>query len=207
VKSSSNWSTTSELGAVICEHALDGPQQASLVLFELRQEARRRVDRDPQQRRFQLLERVRAGGDRDHLLELGAESGDETGADDGRLPAAARPDHREEAGLAHPAREALDQPLASEEVVCVRLEEGAQSLIGIRRTRWASEAVAVSRRLQLQIRVLTKDLAHEVAEIRRGLHAELVDERPSCRVVCLQRLGMASRAVQGEHQLAAVLLA
>src|SRR5712691_11001505 len=52
-----------------------------------------------------------------------------------------------------------------------------------------------------QARVLSQDLAVELLEITARLDPELVDERTACVLVDTEGLGLASRAIQGEHQM------
>ena len=120
-----------ELRPVVGEHALHGPEQAELVGVELLLQRGRRVRRDPQEGRLQLLERV---GTRRHHGDVPAASADlghEPGEHDGRLPAAARTDDGEKPLGDHALDEVGDELLATEEVVRVRLEEGVETLVRV----------------------------------------------------------------------------
>ena len=56
---------------------------------------------------------------------------------------------------------------------------------------------------QVERRILRENPAFELVQRLRRLDAELLDERHACPAVDLERLGLASRAVEREHQLAA----
>ena len=98
-------------------------------------------DRDAQQRRLQLLERMRARAHVGHEPLGGAgqgpaaQGGQQPGVDDARLPAATRADQGDEpapgAGLAEPCQQPFDEALATEEVGGVGFFEGAQSLVRV----------------------------------------------------------------------------
>src|SRR5207249_6272493 len=49
--------------------------------------------------------------------------------------------------------------------------------------------------------ILIQDSLVQLAELATGLDPELVDERASCRLVDVERLRVASGAVEREHQL------
>ena len=108
------------------------------VLEELRHQACRWVDRDLQQGRLKLLERVGTGGDGDDTPRPRTEGGEEAGADDGGLAATTRPDNREEACVLNAFEEPCRQRLAAEEVVGVGLEERPEALVGIAYRRFGA---------------------------------------------------------------------
>jgi len=54
---------------------------------------------------------------------------------------------------------------------------------------------------------VTQNLALEIAQRRAGLERQLVGEQSPPGAVDVQRLGLAARTVEGEHQLAAQMLA
>ena len=59
----------------------------------------------------------------------------------------------------------------------------------------------------MQALVLGEDLALELVQVRAGLEPDLVHQPGTSRAVGLERLGLASVAVQREHELAARTLA
>ena len=56
-------------------------------------------------------------------------------------------------------------------------------------------------RLDVEVGVLAQDRVVQAAQLRRRLHADLVDERLARMAICLERLGLAPAAVEGEHPL------
>ena len=60
-----------ELGAVAGQDAFDGPAESAVVTFQLLHQARGRIYRDAEQRRFELLERILAGRHLDDRPRLG----------------------------------------------------------------------------------------------------------------------------------------
>src|SRR5436190_3871441 len=128
-----------ELRFVVDEEALDGPQQAAIVLLELLEQPRRRTVRRTQERRLELLERIRA---REQLHDVPAfrarqrtlpEPRDEPGAHHRRLAAAARADDREKTRLAETLDQMLGQGFPAEKVLGVALAEGPKSLVRVAR--------------------------------------------------------------------------
>ena len=121
--------------------AVDRSEETSRVALELVQQGRRRRDGQPQQRRFELTERMSAGEHVDHVPALGAgqraatERRHEAGSDHRGLPRTRRSHDGEEprAGLIllEPSEQSLRDPFASEEVRRVGLEERPQSLVGV----------------------------------------------------------------------------
>ncbi len=93
-------------GIVSGQDALDGPQQATFVFPHLTEQTLRRIDRDPQQRGFQLFQRPRAGQHLDHepALRTGqapaTQCGYQAGPDHARFAAAAGAHYHQKAG--HP---------------------------------------------------------------------------------------------------------
>ena len=123
------------------------PRRSSAKLIE---NARQRIDRHAQQRRFQFFERMRAGehiGDeparriRQRTL---AQRRDQPRLDDARLAAAARPDQRQKARAAAAARQAAEQLLgqrgATEEGAGVGFLESAQAFVGVEQVGSATAA-------------------------------------------------------------------
>jgi hypothetical protein len=120
-----------QVRAVIGEDALDGPEQAELVRLQLLPQRARRIHRDPQKRRLQLLERIRARRHHGDLPAARADLRDESGEHHGRFPAPARPDDGEKPLVGDSRDELADQLLAAEEVLGVRLEEGVEALVRV----------------------------------------------------------------------------
>ena len=100
------------------KHPLHRPLYPGLVVEQLVDQARRRIDRDAEQRRFELLVGVRAGSDvGDEPLSgsgegAAAEGRQQPGVDHARLAASARSHQGDEpatrAGFAEPRQEPLD---------------------------------------------------------------------------------------------------
>src|SRR5439155_8660982 len=68
-------------------------------------------------------------------------------------------------------------------------------------------ALRRSAAFELQGRILPQNRALELLERRARVDAQLVDERPARILVCLERFGLSSGAVEGEHQMSAEALA
>ena len=141
MNSSSNWSIDQRQRAlVVGQHPADGPADAGWAARELIVQARRRVDGDAQQRRFELLERVAPRGHGDHEPLSGAgqstspEGGEDAGAHDARLAAPARPHHRNEAaasaGLAQTGEQPLHLAPSAEEILGIGLLDASKPLYG-----------------------------------------------------------------------------
>ena len=65
----------------------------------------------------------------------------------------------------------------------------------------AAAAVDACRRgVQPQPRIAGQDRPLQPLQVRAGLQSQLLDQQPVALPVHLQRLGLASRAVQGQHQ-------
>ncbi len=130
-----------ELRPVGGEQSQHGAMQAVLVTFQLFDQAGRWIRRGPQQGRFQSVERVRA---REHVRHMPPsrtldrsvpKRGDQAGAHDRRLPAPARSDDRQEAGLGQSIDELADKLLTPEEVEGITFLERTQSLVWVRDRR------------------------------------------------------------------------
>ncbi len=121
----------------IREEAVQGPRQTALVPLQLLEEPVGGSQRDPLERRRQLLEGI---GARQHLRDepsfgaregAGAQLRDEAGPNDRRLAAPRRSDDREEPGVREEGEERVAEGLPPEEVGRVGLEEGAEALVGV----------------------------------------------------------------------------
>ncbi len=64
-----------------------------------------------------------------------------------------------------------------------------------------------TRRRSRDLGVLSQDRPLELLQLRTRLHAEFLDQRGSCSAVCLERVRLPARAVEGENELAAEPLA
>jgi hypothetical protein len=205
-----------ELGVVAGQDTLHRPQQPALVALELLDQARRRVDRDAQQARLELLERIRP--QREHgdlpVLRAGqptaAKLWDQPGANDGGLAASTRTDKGQESTSREPIDEQTRQRLPSEEVRSVGLPEGAQSLVRVTRLRFgrprSSSRLPGFARRTLKRRILAEHLALQHAQRRRGLDAQLLHQLSPRRLVDLERLHLPTGPVEREHQLGTQLL-
>ena len=152
-----------ELRPVVGEHALHGPEEAELVGIELLLQRGRRVRRDPQEGRLQLLERVGARCHHRDVPAAGADLGHEPGEHDRRLPAPARTDDGEKPLGDHALDEVGDELLAAEEVVRVRLEEGVETLVRVPELGLAAgRGCAVG----CEGRLLAQDAARELPQLR-----------------------------------------
>ena len=199
-----------ELRAPGRKDALDRAAKPALVARELLHQACRRVHGDPEERCFELLERVLAGAQLDDRPCGRAGEGalsqerDEARSNKRGLPAAARPDNGHEAIGADTVDELPAQPLAPEEVARIRLAERAESLVGIPgRTRLSRGQILAGRRVQGAI--LPKHQARELAQGGGHLDAELVAEDLARLVEHRERLCLPARAVQRQHQVGAQL--
>ena len=89
-----------------------------------------------------------------------------------------------------------------------RLSDREQRLRGrVAQPRDQNRALRSRRLCELERRVLAQDRALELLQRRARLDSQLVDERAPGGLVGGQRLGLAPRPVQREHQLAAQALA
>ena len=75
------------------------------------------------------------------------------------------------------------------------------------RGRGCRDAACGRRRVDVQRRILLEDRALELAQRLAGLDPQLLDQRAACALVHGERVGLAARAVEREHQLPAQPLA
>ena len=206
-----------ELGLIGGQHAFHGAAETAVVALQLLHQARRRVDRSPEQRRFQLFERVLAGSHLGDGPALGSRQDpfshrrQQPREHERRLAAAARPDNRDQPLLGHPLDELLAHQLAAEEIESVGLGERPKTLVRvanprrlvIRRTVAAHEGHAGRGR---ESRRLTQQHARELAQSRRRFDAEFLAEDLARLVEDVERFRLPPRAVQRKHELGAQLL-
>ena len=75
--------------------------------------------------------------------------------------------------------------------------------------RWGWQAGACRRRCRcdLQRRILAKNQRLQLLQLSRGFDPELLHQQLACIAIRLQRVGLAARAVEGQHELPAKALA
>ncbi len=190
---------------------MDRSVQAIVVALELLQQRCRRLDGHAEQRRLQLLERMRA---RRHLyvepagriLESPAPQGrNEAGAYGRRFPAPRGAHDREEPGsldvIVEPLDESLDQRLAAEEVPGVGLDERTEPLERVRRvgrgcTHFCGRTDRVAERRgerrgigEAERRILLRRMGDDVVDRGRKLRSRFPDGRERIVEVLLEERG------------------
>ena len=126
-----------------------------------------------------------------------AEPGDQARRDRARFAGPGRPDERDRCDpSSRVANEPFDERVAAEEVGGIGLAERSEALVRISVRRLGRRLL----RLRQQRRVMEQDPLLETLQRRRRIEAELVHERRPQLLVGAQRFGVASAAVQGQHE-------
>lgn len=132
----------------------------------------------------------------------GLERGHEPGLDDGRLAASRRADDPNEWRAGQPRDEIGDEPLAAEEVLGVGRGEGGEALERADDNALVRHGRARRSRVVLERRVLAEDRPLELLQRAARLQTELLAQQLSRAAVGGERIGLATRPVEGQHQLA-----